>query len=167
MPGFGNMDAPVIPSVLFVCLGNICRSPLAEAAFVREARGAGLAAQADSAGTGTWNLGKAPDARAQAVATRQGIDISHRRARRVTAADFARFTHLVALDAQNLADLKAMQPGGTGAALSLLMDHVPGRAGEPVADPYTGDAAGFDAAWRDVEAGARGLVAELLDHARL
>lgn len=157
----------MIPSVLFVCLGNICRSPLAEAAFVREARAAGLAVEVDSAGTGTWNLGKAPDARAQAVATREGIDISYRRARRATAADFARFTHMVALDARNLADLNAMRPDGAGATLSLLMDHVPGRAGEPVADPYTGEAAGFDSTWRDVEAGARGLVAELLDQGKM
>ena len=154
----------MIPSVLFVCLGNICRSPLAEAAFVREARAAALAVEADSAGAGTWNLGKAPDTRAQAVATREGVDISHRRARQVTVEDFVRFTHVIALDAQNLADLEAMRPEEAGATLSLLMDHVPGRAGEPVGDPYQGNAAGFDATWRDVEAGARGLADRLQRH---
>lgn len=144
-------------SVLFVCLGNICRSPLAEAAFRREAERRGLEVEVNSAGTGTWNLGKPPDARAQIVARREGFDISHRRARRVTAEDFGRFTHVVALDAQNLADLEAMRPTGARAELSLLLDHVPGRAGTAVADPYHGEAADFDATWRDVEAGARGL----------
>ncbi|HZF42713.1 MAG TPA: low molecular weight protein-tyrosine-phosphatase [Sphingomonadaceae bacterium] len=149
------------PSVLFVCLGNICRSPLAEAAFRREAAGRALRVEIDSAGTGTWNLGKAPDERAQAVARREGFDISHRRARQVTVGDFARFTHIVALDARNLADLEAMRPEGQGAELSLLLDHVPGRAGEAVADPYHGDAASFDETWRDVQAGAHGLADRL------
>lgn len=114
-------------SVLFVCLGNICRSPLTEAAFRREAERRGLAANVDSAGTGTWNLGEPPDPRAQAIAAREGFDISHRRARLVTAEDFARFDHVVALDAQNLRDLKAMRPAGAIARLSLLLDHVSGR----------------------------------------
>ena len=154
----------MVPSVLFVCLGNICRSPLAEAAFRREAKRRGLAVEVDSAGTGTWNLGKAPDLRAQAVAEREGVEISHRRARKVRVEDFARFTHIVALDAQNLADLEAMRQAGSGADLSLLLDHVPGRAGEAVADPYHGEADGFDATWRDVEAGARGLADRLERH---
>lgn len=151
--------------VLFVCLGNICRSPLAEAAFRREAAARGLAVEADSAGTGTWNLGKAPDARAQAVAVREGLDIAGRRARQVNAADFALFTHIVAMDAQNLRDLEAMRPAGSTAALSLLLDHVAGRAGTAVADPYHGEAEAFDATWRDVEAGARALVEDLLNPA--
>lgn len=151
----------MIPSVLFVCLGNICRSPLAEAAFRREADRRGLAGEVDSAGTGTWNLGKAPDPRAQAVAKREGLEISHRRARQVEAEDFERFTHIVALDAQNLADLEAMLQAGSAVDLSLLLDHVPGRAGEAVVDPYHGEADGFDATWRDVEAGTRGLADRL------
>jgi protein-tyrosine phosphatase len=147
-----------MPSVLFVCLGNICRSPLAEAAFRAEAERCGLDVQVDSAGTGDWNLGKAPDRRAQAVARKHGIDISALRARLVAVADFDAFDHIVALDAQNLADLKAMQPAGSSARLSLLLDHVPGRAGEPVADPYYGDADGFDVTWNDVSVGVHNLV---------
>ncbi len=151
-----------MPSVLFVCLGNICRSPLAEAAFRGETKARGLDVHIDSAGTGDWNLGKAPDPRAQAVARAHGADIAELRARLVTAADFAAFDHIVALDAQNLADLKAMQPTGARARLSLLLDHVQGRQGQAVADPYYGEAAGFDATWRDVREGAKGL-ADMLE----
>ena len=154
-----HMPAPK-PAVLFVCLGNICRSPLAEAAFRQEAARAGLEAHAESAGTGDWHAGEPPDRRAQAVARRHGIDIASLRARQVEVADFARFTHIVALDHDNLARLERMRPPG-GAAVSLLLDHVPGRAGEAVADPYYGAQAGFDATWADVSAGARALVAKL------
>ena len=144
-------------SVLFVCLGNICRSPLAEAAFRAEAARIGLDAAVDSAGTGDWHLGLAPDVRAQAVAKRNGVDISTYKARQVNAEDFRRFDHIIALDAQNLTDLEAMRPADGRAALSLLLDHVEGRAGQPVADPYYGDEAGFDVTWDEVTAGAAGL----------
>ena len=144
-------------SVLFVCLGNICRSPLAEAAFRQEAGRTGLDVEIDSAGTGDWHLGHAPDVRAQATASRNGLDISTYRARQVSAEDFRRFDHIIALDAKNLADLKAMQPEGSRAALSLLLDHVEGREGQAVAGPYYGDEAGFDVTWAGVTAGAEGL----------
>jgi protein-tyrosine phosphatase len=144
-------------SVLFVCLGNICRSPLAEAAFRAEAERLGLDVEIDSAGTGDWHIGHPPDRRAAAVAKRNGVDISHLRARRVTAEDFRRFDHIVALDAQNLSDLEAMRPADATAELSLLLDHVEGREGEAVADPYYGEEEHFDLTWRDVTEGARGL----------
>jgi len=147
----------VTAAVLFVCLGNICRSPLAEAAFREEASRRGLDVTVDSAGTGDWHVGRPPDPRAQAVARRNGADIAGLRARVVTPADFRRFTHIVALDAQNLKDLKAIRPADATADLSLLLDHVPGREGAAVADPYFGDDAGFDVTWRDVAAGAKGL----------
>ncbi len=151
----------VASSVLFVCLGNICRSPLAEAALRAEAERLGLEVEIDSAGTGDWHIGHPPDRRAAAVARRNGIDISHLRARQVTAADFSRFDHIVALDAQNLANLKAMRPSGSRAELSLLLDHVPGREGEAVADPYYGDEAHFDLTWSDVTEGARALARKI------
>ena len=144
-------------SVLFVCLGNICRSPLAEAALRSEAQRLGLDVEIDSAGTGDWHVGHPPDRRAAAVAKRNGIDISHLRARRVTPEDFRRFDHIVALDAQNLADLNATRPADAKAELSLLLDHVEGREGEAVADPYYGADEHFDLTWRDVTEGARAL----------
>ena len=145
-------------SVLFVCLGNICRSPLAEAALRAEAARQSLDVEIDSAGTGDWHIGHPPDRRAQAVAVRNGVDIATLRARQVGPADFHRFDHIVALDAQNLADLRQLQPPGSKASLSLLLDHVPGRAGTAVTDPYHGDDSHFDETWRDVSAGAAGLV---------
>ena len=149
------------PSVLFVCLGNICRSPLAEAAFREEARCLNLDAITDSAGTGNWHIGAPPDPRAQAVALRNGVDISALRGRQVKPADFRRFTHLVAMDHENLANLRRLAPPDATAKLSLLLDHVEGRAGQAVADPYFGEDDGFDVTWADVTAGARALAAEL------
>jgi protein-tyrosine phosphatase len=144
-------------SILFVCLGNICRSPLAEAAFRRETERLGLEVEIDSAGTGDWHVGGPPDARAAAVAARNGVDISHLRARQVAPEDFRRFDHIVALDAQNLRDLEAIRPQGARARLSLLLDHVEGREGEAVADPYYGLDEHFDLAWSEITVGARGL----------
>ena len=147
--------------VLFVCLGNICRSPLSEAAFRIEAARIGLEAEADSAGTGGWHRGEPPDRRAIAAARRNGADISGLRARQVQSKDFERFDHILALDGDNLAELLALRPAGSRARLSLLLDHVPGREGEGVADPYYGDDNDFDITWRDVTEGVRGLTDEL------
>ena len=149
------------PAVLFVCLGNICRSPLAEGAFRREAAKLGLDVVVDSAGIGNWHTGDAPDRRAQAVARRHGIDIGGYRARQVTRHDFRRFSHIVALDLDNLAALEAMKPADSTAVLGLLLGYVEGREGEAVADPYYGDEAGFDVTWSDVVSGAKALGRQL------
>ena len=149
--------------VLFVCLGNICRSPLAEAAFRREAARHGLDVEIDSAGTGDWHIGYPPDPRAAEVAGRNGVDISDLRARQVTAEDFRNFDHIVALDSNNLRDLVALRPADAKARLSLLLDHVEGRAGDAVADPYYGDSGHFDAAWADVTAGVAGLARKIAE----
>jgi protein-tyrosine phosphatase len=149
------------PAVLFVCLGNICRSPLAEAAMAEAARERGLDILVDSAGTGDWHIGHPPDARAQAVAAAHGVDISGLRARQVTPEDFYHFSDIVALDRQNLADLQAMRPRDGRASLSLLLDHVPGREGEAVADPYGGDETGFAATWADVVTATARLADEI------
>ena len=102
-------------AVLFVCLGNICRSPLAEAAFRREAARAGLTVRVDSAGTGDWHIGAPPDPRARAEALRHGIDISAYRGRQVEAEDFLRFDRIVAMDGNNLASARDGTSGGNGA----------------------------------------------------
>jgi protein-tyrosine phosphatase len=123
-------------SVLFVCLGNICRSPLAEAALRQEIGRLGLDVEVDSAGIGGWHVGDPPDKRAQRIALKNGMDISIYRARQVRTEDFHRFTHIVALDLENLKALEAMKPSAATAQLSLLLDHAGGRKGEAVADPY-------------------------------
>jgi len=150
-----------MPSILFVCLGNICRSPLAEGALRAEAQRLRLDLIVDSAGTGNWHAGEPPDERAQRTALKNGVDISGLRARQVTKADFRRFTHIIALDHENLANLKTLQPADGAAELSLLLDHVPGRQGQAVADPWFGDEAGFDVTWAEVSAAARTLAADL------
>jgi protein-tyrosine phosphatase len=153
------------PSVLFVCLGNICRSPLAEAALRAEAVAAGLALTIDSAGTGGWHAGQPPDSRAIAEAARHGIDISGYRARQVRPEDFQRFGQIFALDQQNLRDLRRIAPsallGRSTARVSLLMDLVPGREGTAVIDPYGGSDEDFAETWTDVREAARRLVARM------
>jgi protein-tyrosine phosphatase len=115
----------------------------------------------DSAGTGDWHVGSPPDSRAQAVALRNGIDISGYRGRQVTAADFRRFDHVFALDGENLKNLRRVRPSDGTAELRLLMDLVPGREGSGVTDPYFGDEAGFDVTWNDVTQAARAIVKRL------
>jgi protein-tyrosine phosphatase len=151
----------MIPSILFVCLGNICRSPLAEGALRAEAARLGLDLIVDSAGTGDWHAGEPPDDRAIAVADRNGVDISGLRARQVRPADFRRFTHVIALDHDNLASLRKLLPADATAELSLLLDHVEGREGQAVTDPWFGDAAGFEITWTEVTAAARTLARRL------
>ncbi|WP_299171662.1 low molecular weight protein-tyrosine-phosphatase [uncultured Brevundimonas sp.] len=150
-----------MPSILFVCLGNICRSPLAEAALRAEAERLRLDLIVDSAGTGNWHAGEPPDPRAQATARRHAVDISGLRARQVTPADFRRFTHVIALDHDNLANLRRIMPDDATAELSLLLDHLPGREGQAVTDPYFGDDAGFEVTWAEVTAAAKRLAERL------
>jgi protein-tyrosine phosphatase len=148
-------------SVLFVCLGNICRSPLAEGAFRAAAQQMQLDVVVDSAGTGGWHAGEPPDPRAIAAARRNGVDITRQRARKVTKDDFRNFTHIYALDETNLSGLRALAPRDATAELGLLLDLVPGYEGRAVADPYYGDASDFDTTWRDVEMAARALAMRL------
>ncbi len=124
-------------SVLFVCLGNICRSPTAEAIFRVQAEGRGL--EIDSAGTSGWHDGNPSDPRASAEAARRGIDMSYIRSRKVVAEDFDRFDLLVAMDAQNLHDLQAVQPPQSTARLVKLLDYAPELGISDVPDPYFED----------------------------
>jgi protein-tyrosine phosphatase len=144
--------------VLMVCLGNICRSPLAEAALRRAANEAGLGLHIDSAGTGDWHIGHPPDVRAQAVARAKGVDIGHYRARQVARADFDSFDHILAMDRSNHRNLLAIQPANAHAQLSMLLDHLPGHEGRDVADPYYGDDSDFEACWHLVDQAARAFV---------
>jgi len=157
-----TMVSPEKPAILFVCLGNICRSPLAEAAFRMVASKTGLAVEVDSAGTGDWHVGKSPDSRAMATAIRYGTDIAAYRARQLADEDFHRFTHIFALDHANLGDIRARAPHDSNAHISLLLDMVPGREGQAVADPYFGDEAGFDTTWQDVMEAAEALTLRFL-----
>lgn len=149
------------PSVLFVCLGNICRSPLAEAALRARLEEAGLEVEVDSAGTGDWHVGSPPDRRAQSIALINGHDIAAYRGRQVQAADFRRFTHIFALDHENLAALKERARADATAQLALLLDLVEGMEGEPVADPYFGGEEGFHTTWEQVDRAAQALVTRL------
>lgn len=150
-------------AILFVCLGNICRSPLAEAAFRFEAERKRLNVEIDSAGIGGWHAGSPPDLRAQRVARRHGIEISHYRGRQIQQEDFRRFTDIFALDRQNLRDLQKLRPAEEGAQLQLLLDLVPGREGQSVADPYYGDESDFDTTWEEVSLAATALSARLIN----
>lgn len=150
-----------MPSVLFVCLGNICRSPLAEAALRYHAHNAGIDIHVDSAGTANWHTGKGPDPRSCDEALRHGIDISGYRARQVSPQDFLRFDRIVALDAANFADLQKIAPSSPRATVSLLLDHVTGMEGQDVADPYYGGPEGFVVTWDQVSQAAQQIVQDL------
>jgi len=149
------------PAILFVCLGNICRSPLSEGAFRQAAAEAGLDVEIDSAGTGAWHVGKAPDPRAIRTARTHGVDISGLRARQIRAEDFRRFTHIFALDHDNLSAIQRLAPSDGRAEIGLLLDLVEEHAGQAVVDPYYGDEAGFETSWTDVRAAAQALAVKL------
>ncbi len=136
-------------SILFVCLGNICRSPLAEGILRHLAAAAGRADEflIDSAGTGAWHIGDPPDSRAIAVAAEHGIDISTLRARRVEAADFDRFDLILALDRKNLQSLRESAPAGASARIALFAEHALATA-DDVPDPYFGGRAEFEDVYR-------------------
>lgn len=148
--------------VLFVCLGNICRSPTAEGVFRRELEAAGLAhrVEVDSCGIGGWHVGKGPDTRAAAAARRRGIDLSELRARQLAAEDFSRFDYLLAMDHDNLAVLRQQCPDGCGAHIGLFLDFA-GEVDRPVPDPYYGGEQGFEEVLDLIEAASRGLVEEI------
>lgn len=156
------MDTPQTTGVLFVCLGNICRSPLAEGVFLHLLREEGLDGwfHVDSAGTGAWHAGELPDPRSREVAARHGVVLPSR-ARQVTDRDFHEFQVMVAMDRSNLADLRRLQAReGGGARLVLMRDFDPDPGDGEVPDPYYGGASGFDRVFAMVLRSARGL----LDH---
>ena len=147
-------------SVLFVCLGNICRSPTAHGVFAKlvEQAGCGDLIQVDSAGTGDWHLDHAPDKRTTQVAASKGYDLSELRARLATSADFAQFDYIIAMDNANLADLRVMQPEGYEGHLGLFLDFSEQSAVQEVPDPYYGGEDGFELVFGLVEDASKGLL---------
>ena len=149
--------------VLFVCLGNICRSPTAEGVMFQLLREAGLESrvEVDSACTGAWHAGEPPDARSTAAAARRGIHLGGQ-ARQVLARDLEHFHYVVAMDRSNLRHLRVLAPDEAARGrLSLLRDHAPTGQGQDVPDPYYGGEDGFDEVLDICDAGCRGLLARL------
>ncbi len=149
--------------VLFVCLGNICRSPTAEAVVRELARRErpDLALEVDSAGTHGYHTGSPPDERSIAAARRRGYDLSTLRARVVEAGDFGLFDLVVAMDEEVYGRLQRLAPRAQAARLALFMEFAPGLDRRDVPDPYYGGATGFEEVLDLVEEGARGLLSSL------
>jgi protein-tyrosine phosphatase len=149
--------------VLFVCLGNICRSPTAEGVFRKLVREENLEHlfEIDSAGTHAYHIGEPPDERAQAACARRGVDISGLRGRKATADDIRKFDYILAMDRENYQNLLEITDTGYENRVRLFMEFAPDRPEEEVPDPYFGGASGFDRVLDMIEAAARGLLAEI------
>ncbi len=148
--------------VLFVCMGNICRSPTAHALFREAVAAAGLDDEitTDSAGTHAYHIGNTPDARATATALERDIDMTDLRARQVSVSDFEQFDYVVAMDRDNLALLEASCPSAAQDRLSLMLDWADGW-GDEVPDPYYGGDEGFVRVFDMLTAASRGLLAHI------
>jgi protein-tyrosine phosphatase len=149
--------------ICFVCLGNICRSPTAEAVMRAQVELAGLASHIgiDSAGTGDWHVDRAPDTRAQDAARQRGYDLSAARGRQVGKADFERFDLLLAMDEANLHELRKLCPHEHQHKVRLLMEFAAQAESREVADPYFGGTQGFERVLDQCETACHGLLAEL------
>lgn len=149
--------------VLMVCMGNICRSPLAHGLFEDMVAREGLIdlIDVDSAGTHAYHIGERPDPRSQETALRHGFDLSGQRARRVAGQDFERFDYILAMDRDNLSILLDNCPDQHRHKLGLFMEFAPGHPEREVPDPYYGGASGFERVYAMVEAASRGLLEEI------
>lgn len=149
--------------VLFVCLGNICRSPLAEGVFRHLVTQAGLAhlIEIDSAGTHAYHVDEPPDPRAQATARQYGIDIGNLRGRQALADDIERFDYILAMDRENYGNLQNICPTGLEHKIRLFLEFAPQRAEREVPDPYFGGASGFNRVLDMVEEAAQGLLRDI------
>ena len=148
--------------VLFVCLGNICRSPTAEGILRHKLREAGLAGQIEvaSAGTGEWHVGNPPDQRSQRAALARGYDLSSQRAQQVSRADFARYDLILAMDQSNLRNLKTLRPAAARADLDLYLRRYE-LALDEVPDPYYGGDDGFEQVLDLIEQASDALLVEI------
>jgi protein-tyrosine phosphatase len=153
----------VLASVLFVCMGNICRSPTAEAVFRAQAKRAGLLGRLliESAGIGDWHAGQPPDSRAITHARRRGYELDALRARQVRRDDFTRFDYVLAMDLRNLRDLKALMPPDHPGYVGLLLDFAPQLGLREVPDPYFGGGDGFETVLELTERACEGLLAHI------
>ena len=149
--------------VLFVCMGNICRSPTAEGVFSKlvEERGLEDRVSIDSAGTHAYHVGEPPDSRSARAAAQRGINLSHQRARRVSVEDFHQFDYVLAMDSDNFKHLAAMCPAGHEFKLRLFLSFAPHLEIRDVPDPYYGGPTGFERVLDMVEAAARGLLEDV------
>ena len=149
--------------VLMVCLGNICRSPTAEAMLRHQVHAAGLddRIEVDSAGTADYHVDSPPDRRAVAHGEKRGLKMQHLRGRQVERADFDRFDHILAMDEDNLMNLKRLRPAGSRAKVALLMSFAPQAGAREVPDPYYGGADGFERVLDLVDSACEGLLANL------
>jgi protein-tyrosine phosphatase len=147
-------------SILFVCMGNICRSPTAEGVFRKRVQDAGLSdtIHIDSAGTQAYHVGEPPDARSQQFAAKRGYDLSALRARKVNTDDFIKFDYLLAMDHDNLGRLQEACPAAHAHKLVLFMDYARMHDARIVPDPYYGSGAGFDLVLDYVEDASDGLI---------
>lgn len=155
--------------VLFVCLGNICRSPTAHGVFVQRVAGRGLAEhiEIDSAGTGGWHIGNSPDKRSQRAAAARGYDLSLLRARQVAVDDFYTFDYILAMDKQNLTDLLALAPTDGRANISLFLPYARDLTESEVPDPYYGGQDGFGHVLDLVERASESLLDQLIQTHKL
>ena len=149
--------------ILFVCMGNICRSPTAQGVFESRVAATELAqrVQIDSAGTHAYHVGEQPDPRATQAAAKRGIDLSRQRARRVEAADFARFDYVLAMDNSNLDDLLSICPEQHQGKVRLFLEFVGPSVRHDVPDPYYGGPQGFERVLDLVEEGAEALIEDI------
>lgn len=155
--------------VLFVCLGNICRSPTAEGVFRKlvESQNMSDFIVIDSAGTHAYHVGKAPDPRAQEAAARRGIDLSGLRGRQAIPEDISEFDYILAMDEENYQNLLDIAPPDVEHRIQLFLEYAPGRQERSVPDPYYGGAAGFDRVLDMIEEAAEGLLQDIRSKYRL
>ena len=149
------------PKVLFICLGNICRSPTAEAVFKARAAAAGLKVHAESAGTSGWHIGEAPDPRSIEAGEARGYSFAGQASRKVIRADFGNFDHILAMDHNNVTALKEICPDSYHSRIGLFLDYVPKGSVREVPDPYYGGDTGFSHVLDLIEQASDGLIAAL------
>ncbi len=152
-----------LTKVLFVCMGNICRSPTAHGVFESMIKSAGLVSdvEVDSAGTHAYHIGEMPDKRSSQCASEHGFDLSYIRARRVEVSDFDYFDYILAMDSDNFSILESMAPTKHKDKVSLFLDFAKDKTESEVPDPYYGGPNGFDHVFDLVEAASKGLLSDI------